>query len=502
MISGYGSIITNIIFTLLSIPLALYYLDKEHFGLWALASQINGYLILVDAGMNSAVSRFIADYKDDVNNGDYGSHLMTGGMVFVVQGLIIIALGFVLSCFAPMLFGVPSQLSNNFRTILILLAFCTGFSVACRAISSPLWAFQRNDVLSNVSSISIIMNLVTLWFCFKNNVGVISFAIAQLPMLIVLPIFYGWICCRNNYYPTTGNWGKPSLLIFIRTFKYGKDALIINFGSQLINATQIIIISRSISLDAAAMFAVSTKIYSMGMALTANPISVAAPGLTELYVRGEITSFVKRYWQIISVTLAASTLVAITLAAGNRSFVALWTHGKIQWPWINDLILALLIVLRNINGCFLNIFGITKDWRPVRYVYIFEGLIFVCIGIIFCKYYGITGILIASLIAHLIGTTTFSGRAASRIIGSLSRIGKGVIVSLTLVLIASIINLCGLKFSVMPIAMLTVTSIFSVFAIFIIWNGILPENFRIETWVRLLNIFNSFKKSLISLKTI
>ena len=51
-----------------SIPLALHYLDKDLFGLWALAAQINGYLILIDVGMNGSVSRFIADHKDEVND--------------------------------------------------------------------------------------------------------------------------------------------------------------------------------------------------------------------------------------------------------------------------------------------------------------------------------------------------------------------------------------------------------------------------------------------------
>ena len=73
--AGYLAIAVNIAYTAASVPLALHYLGKEQFGLWALALQITGYLILLDLGVSSAVSRFIADHKDDVNNSSYGSLL-------------------------------------------------------------------------------------------------------------------------------------------------------------------------------------------------------------------------------------------------------------------------------------------------------------------------------------------------------------------------------------------------------------------------------------------
>lgn len=496
LLSGYGSIAASIIFTMASIPLALHYLDKEHFGLWALAAQINGYLMLIDLGMNGAVSRFIADHKDDVNGGDYGSQLLTGGLVFAIQGLLIALAGFGFSWFAPAIFAIPLHLAGDFRGLLLLLAGFTGFSVASRSLGSPLWAFQRNDILNSLSTLSILVNLSLLWFGFINNWGVFSFAIAQIPMLIVNPVFTAWICYRNCYYPSSNHWGQISLSVFTRVFHYGKDVLMINLGSQLINASQIMIISRSISLEAAATFAVSTKIYTLGMQLIANPISVAGPGLTELYVRGEYPRFIQRYWEIIALTLAASTLVAIGLAAGNRSFVSLWTHGRIQWPWTSDLILALLIVLRNLNGCFLNIFGLTKDWRPVRHVYIAEGLIFIPAAIILAKPYGVTGVLIASLIAHVGATTTLSARAASRVIGSPARIGKGVMVCLGMITAGTILNWAAVEVSAPPVPILAATAGICLLALIVTWHLILPENFRTEARVRMTRAASKFIKPL------
>jgi hypothetical protein len=42
--------------------------------------------------MTSAISRFLADHKDDVKGGEYGGLILTGAIVFALQmGMITIA---------------------------------------------------------------------------------------------------------------------------------------------------------------------------------------------------------------------------------------------------------------------------------------------------------------------------------------------------------------------------------------------------------------------------
>jgi hypothetical protein len=196
-------------------------------------------------------------------------------------------------------------------------------------------------------------------------------------------------------------------------------------------------------------------------------------------------------------TLAVSTLVATGIAAGNRSFVSLWTHGSIHWSWTGDLILAILIVLRNLNGCLLNLFGLIKNWRPVRHVYLAEGLIFIPLAIMLAKPYGVTGVLMASLIAHVLATATLSARAASRVIGSPLRIRKGLMVSLAVIAAASVLNWGGIQISAQLFPMLAATAGICLLALAVAWRMILPENFRSEARFRMANAASKWIKPLI-----
>jgi hypothetical protein len=54
---------------------------------------------------------------------------------------------------------------------------------------------------------------------------------------------------------------------FQEVLGFGKDVLIMSIGGQLVNASQIMIISRCVALDTAATFSIGIKVYAMGQQL-------------------------------------------------------------------------------------------------------------------------------------------------------------------------------------------------------------------------------------------
>src|ERR1035437_4127264 len=93
--SGYVMLAVTAVFGLASVPVALHYLSKEQFGLWALMMTLVGYLNLVDMGMSGSIARLLIDFKDDRDGGHYGSLIKTGWLGLLTQGLIVPAAGLV-----------------------------------------------------------------------------------------------------------------------------------------------------------------------------------------------------------------------------------------------------------------------------------------------------------------------------------------------------------------------------------------------------------------------
>jgi O-antigen/teichoic acid export membrane protein len=415
--SGYAFAATNLAYTVISVPLALHYLGKDEFGLWALSMQIMGYVLLLDLGVTSAISRFLADSKDETSSSAYGSMFAAGALVLIVQGVLIAATGTVFSVAAPALFNIPAELAPTFRNVLVILSCLSGLTIAMRGIGSPLWAFQRLDVFYAMGIVTLVSGLAMLWLGFTLGWGVYSFAVSGGPSAVVCPAATFIICYRNGYYPPLSKCRGFGWPIFRRIFLFGKDILLMALGSQLVGASQVMILSRVAGLETAATFAVGTKLFNMGQQFAGRIIESSAPSLTEIYVRGERALFRARFRDIMAMTVLLSVMFAILIACGNSTVISLWTSGTIAWSRRDDLLLGLLLVLTAATRCMVGLFGVVAVLRPVRSIYFIEACLFVSMAIPAAAHFGITGLLVASLVAHSAITATLTMRASRRQMG-------------------------------------------------------------------------------------
>ena len=435
---GYALVAANIGFTILSIPLALRYLGKEEFGLWALAQQIGGYFLLIDLGLTSAMSRLLANHKDDVNGSSYGSLLLTGALAFTAQGLLIAVFGTLFSFIAPTLFNIPDRLAADFRNVLIILSFLSGTTVALRSVTAPLWAFQRLDVSYGFGIISLVSGLAFLWIGFEAGLGVYSFALAGVPPMVLCTFVGVAFCRKRNFYPSPGAWGRLRWTAFKEMFSFGKDVTLMTVGSQLVNASQVMILGRVAGLETAATFAIGTKFYALGNQLAGRLVESSAPALTEMYVRGEHKRLKQRFFDICRTSLFLATTGAAALVAANSMAVGWWTSGLIKWHFSWDVLLGLQLLGTTASRCLVSLFGIAGDLRPVRNLYLLEALLFVALGLPAAAWFQIPGLLAASLLAHLLVTLMCSVVAANRFISSIETLTTTVVAAVGIFAIATI----------------------------------------------------------------
>ena len=404
LITGYAAILVNVGYTLASVPLALHYLGKEEFGLWALAQQVAGYMLLLDFGMSGAIARFYANYKDDVNGLGYRELMSASILVYCIQGILIALAGAFISSIAPILFNVPTNLVSNFRWTLTIITVSSGVSVALRFVGGPIWAFHRMDVTNGLAIFGLISNYAVLWLGLFSGWGIYSLAIAVTPSVVVTPVVAFFVCYSCGYYPKNFNWVRPSSKLFRKLFGFGRDTMLLSLGQQMVNASQIIIVSRFLGLDVAASFAIGTKAYSLCQQFVSKITESSAPALTEIFVRDDMERFRKRFWNILQLSMGIAGIGAICIILFNNKFIELWTKGVISWSNHGNILLAVLLLVTALSRCISSIFGITGDLKPMRYVYFIEGVIFIILAFASINDYSICGVLASSIISHVVVT--------------------------------------------------------------------------------------------------
>jgi O-antigen/teichoic acid export membrane protein len=389
------------LYTFASVPLALHYLSRPEFGLWALTMQISGYIALIDAGMSASVSRILVDYKDSRSDGKYGSVIKTGALVGIVQGMLIAPIGLGLSLFAGSLFHIPESLQHQFMWLMIVQSGLLGIQFGTRIFGHILIAHQRWDISNFAQSTLFALSLLVMWVSLAAGMGVFSFLIAQ-GVLAIGPGINAVACARLNLLPKAGEWGRTSWLRFKELFGFGKDVFLYSVGTQFINASQTILLTRLFGLETAAVWSVCTRTYTMLGMLIGRALEYSGPIIAEMIVREERDRLAVRFRELAVVSTGISIISAALFGICNNDFVHIWTSGKMSWPMRNDVLLAIWMVICTTVRSHVVLIATTKKFGVLRYIFLLEGVTFVALNLCFLRNGTITTMLAFSILCTML----------------------------------------------------------------------------------------------------
>jgi O-antigen/teichoic acid export membrane protein len=401
LLSGYVALGANIFYTLASVSLAFHYLGKLEFGLWTLVTQLGGYIALIDLGMGGSVSRILIDHKDDRRNGAYGSVIKTSVLVGVAQGVLIILAGVILSAVAGPLLHIPADLQRNFLWLMIGQSVLLAASFAGRIFNYLLLAHQQPAISYYGGAALFFVNLAGMWAGLAAGWGVYSFLIGQAAMTLGNIVVSAVGCVWLKLLPKRDEWGAVTWKRFRELFDFGRDIFIYSLGSQLVNASQTILLTRLLGLESAAAWNVGTRAYVVLTQMIYQIFGFSAPALAEMMVRGEKELLCRRFKQIVILSVNLAVAAGAMFALCNSAFVAVWLKHKITWPPANDVLLAVWLVICVTMRSHTGLAGQTKQFRFMRYIFFVEGLAFVGLTLAFYKFGGITAMLSASIICTL-----------------------------------------------------------------------------------------------------
>jgi len=397
----------NALFTLASVPLAVHYLAKEEFGLWATTFQIAGYIALMDFGLGSAAARILIDYKEHQEPREYGSTILTAVWVGISQAVLIFLVGVLLAFVIGPLLRIPAMLEREFFWLVIGQAGVTALMFATRITGHILNAHQRFDVTNYGGALALVVNFGTMWWGFSHSLGVFSMLWGQAASVLAVVAVNLIGCSRLKLLPRRGEWGRPNWRRFCELFAFGRDLFLYSVGSQFVNTSQTLLLTRLIGLDAAATWTVCTKAYLLLVQVISRVFDYSTSALAEMMVRREHERLLHRFREIAVLSINLAVATGVLFAVANGPFVKIWMAGKFGWsPW-NDLLLAVWLVICISVRVHTGLVGQTKAFRFMRYIYFLEGLAFIGLTILLHRFGGITMMLIISVLCSLCCTFSY-----------------------------------------------------------------------------------------------
>jgi O-antigen/teichoic acid export membrane protein len=414
--SWFATLVT-VFYGLASVPLALSYLSVEEFGLFMLVQQVAGYFALIELGTSGATARLLIDHKDNQSGKSYGSVITTGFLVLSIQGLIIMLLGLLGAPVVVHALGIPSSLQDT--GVQLLRALCVTFAVgtAFKIFGSILYANKRLDFVNIIIATSVLVGMAIMAVVLLMGGGLRGLIIVFAVQALLTIILQALACWRLRLFPMPGHWGKPSWAQFMEMFHFAKDVFLVNLGTQLLEGSQLIIVTRTMGLGAAAMWSVGTKVFGLLYQLLTRLEGTAIVFFAEMMVRGETSKLLMRFRQIYQLTAGLATVSLGVAAAINKPFVGWWADPALAWPLHLSVLMGAVVFLNLLTRCHIDLIIHTKRLLALRYIYFLEALAFVGMAFFLGSKMGLLGVIVASLSCMLIVRLGYSSWRISRYFG-------------------------------------------------------------------------------------
>ena len=376
------------------IKIFLKILGSDTLGLYQLYSQIIAYLVLAEGGIGTAV--LFRLYKP-IKNKDtlkIKKVMSTAKTLFRYITLIIIVLGIIISFIIK--FFIKSVDINNLYIIFTFIIFLFGEGVLyltvpekCRFDAEqkkyiPNLIFQIGSILKSISEIVFVI-------IFKDLTSILlSILVINIITNVIFIIIY------RKYY------GKIDTTIE-KDFTIVKDSkhLFVNtIGNLITSNIDIIIISKFLGLGYVVIYTTYNYIIDTLRKILEKITSSTMSGIANVLNTNKKQAY-NIFLEYNSFTFFTATIICVPLLFVINSFISIWYENEI----LTTVLLASLFV-----GClFYQIIRIplrtytfaAGEFAKIKKYVIFECIINLSLSLILVNFFGISGVLIGTLISFL-----------------------------------------------------------------------------------------------------
>lgn len=377
--SGYALTAITSVLNLITIPIALAVLGKEAFGLWSAVLQVTTLAAVFDMGLGPSLARFVTDYKDQPEKGEYGQFVKS---VLVVGWLQTALFGIASAVAVPLLPGmmsIPAEQARLFKLLVAVQLGTTALGFPLRVFSQLLYANQLLATLNSLAILGTSLYAIVLVVGLHSGMGIYSYLAASWASFLIIQISTVVLAYRRGLVPEFRN-APVSFRILKPLASFSSQVLLIVVGLQLIAFAPTLLITRKLGLAALADWTVGTRLAMLGWQLVTRITGSSEPIFWEMFSRGEVARLRSRLLDLGRLAGSMAALLGGGVVAVNAPFVALWTQSRVQWWSGADVLLFLWIVVFAAASVFNMVPGITKRVGSMKYVYVLEGLAMVALA--------------------------------------------------------------------------------------------------------------------------
>lgn len=395
-------VLTTFAFGFLLAPIMLSRLGLAQFGVWAVTGALAQYLRLLDLGVTSSISRFVALYDAEGDRRGVEETIGVGLLAAGVVGLVAVVASLTAAPLVQDVLGVLD--TGEMRVVLfcsagiiaanLMAAVITSVPLGLRRMGPPNVAATAGNVVNFVASIVALVLSTRLDVYALANLG------AALVALVFAAISLVWV------------WAKP----FLRRPNRRRGRQIVGFGikSQLVVLADLVNVQTDKLIIAALLGPRTAGAYEIGNRVVQGVVSLGILTVSAM-IPTATADLVKRGRRVIAEYMGRYTVRSLAISFPLFGAVCVSAPYLLE-AWLNEVpndsvaIIALLSLAFAINlttGVAMTL--VTADGHPGMVAQTAVLLVSLNLGstLAAAPIFGFWGVLIATVVAQIAVSTIF-----------------------------------------------------------------------------------------------
>jgi O-antigen/teichoic acid export membrane protein len=351
-------------------------------------------------GLNSAINRYISVFlaKNDI---DGVQKVVSASMLYLYSTAIMLAvLTLIAYRYVEVWFSIPSELIGVSKTLILIVGFCFVLIMPLQMYGGILSGFQRYDIVSIGTVISIIVRTLLLILLLSNGYGLLTmglaFGICEVVIRIFQAVFTIKLLPDISIWPTA----KIDFTLLWQMFHYGVNTFLYIIGTDIVCKASSIIIGIFLSpADIAKYYVASVGVLTLGMFIQAFATAIK-PAVSDLDTRNkeseirQLTFLTQKYTLILLIPSVSFFLIM------GRDFLLLWVGADSGNLHLILILLAVGHFFRSFQyGNFLVLVG-KGQHRIFGLLAVLTAVCVIVLAVAFVKIFklGLLGIALSNLI--------------------------------------------------------------------------------------------------------
>lgn len=389
----------------LQIVLAPFVLSKagqEVLGAYAILMQAVGFLNILDTAASITMSRFMAQALGLSDDGKRFDRLMSTGRTMLLITNFLFAIGAIgCSIFAINHLGMSSELQEQARQALFLLSIWAMVRAPIVIYGNGLNATQdlayRNTVMAASSAIRILVSLGLVALGMGLVGLVLGYLVAEATDAAICRYRF-----RRKHPERHPGWGISDKELFREMVYYTLPVVLMVLSFRLVYYTDNLVVGFMFGAAAASVY-YSTQMPAFmawnGILRVADNV---APAMNELYARRETHKLKSGFLRLFRYDLLLALPLTIGVFALNKTLVSIWVGfvqyaGDLMTLWL--AVFIPIVILSHLDKTLLMVAG--AKMRAVAIMELLEGLGNIGLSIVLGRLIGLSGIMLATLLARI-----------------------------------------------------------------------------------------------------